>query len=320
MKKFLKGTFTTAFIIVAVALPLSQKQNISDWNALRQYQPSKQVQALADSTAMTDYGSKLFYVNDPQIIADKTTFRSKCTQMEESIVLGCYISKQGIFLYSVSDIRLNGVVEVTAAHEMLHVAYERLSIAEKNRINNLLDTTFKQVNDQRIIQTVQKYQKSDPSVVNNELHSILATEVENLSPELESYYSKYFTNRSKITNLSSRYENEFAAREAAVETYDAQLKSMKTAIDQDLAQADQLSQALATEKSRLDSYKNSGDISLYNNSVPEYNSLVGQYNALVRKLQAEIDQYNGFVEKRNSLAGDIQTLIEAIDSRPQIKN
>lgn len=320
MRKFFAGSVTTALVFVAVALPLTQQQKISDWYSLRQYQPSQQVQYLAETTTMTDYGRKLFYVNNPQIIADKLTFRSKCTQMEESIVLGCYISKQGIYLYSVKDERLKGVIEVTAAHEMLHVAYERLNASEKNRINRLLQDTFQQTKDQRIIKTIQKYQTNDPSVVSNELHSILPTESEYLSPELEAYYSQYFSSRRKVVEYSTHYENEFTSREAVIEKYDSQLKTMKVSIDQGLAQADQLSQALSSEKQRIDSYRSGGEITLYNNSVPEYNRLVGQYNTLVRNLQAEIDKYNSLVEKRNATAGDIQTLVEAIDSRPQIQN
>ena len=35
------------------------------------------------------------------------------------------------YIYNVNDERLNGLKEVTAAHEMLHAAYERLPESDK---------------------------------------------------------------------------------------------------------------------------------------------------------------------------------------------
>ena len=79
---------------------------------------------------MTDKGRNLFYVYDPQLL-DKDGFNTQCTIEEQSIVLGCY-DGSGIYLYDISDVRLEGVEEVTSAHEMLHAAYGRLSAKEKS--------------------------------------------------------------------------------------------------------------------------------------------------------------------------------------------
>jgi len=320
MKKFLAGTFSVVAITLAFVIPFSQRQQFNDWYVLQSYKPSAQVSSLASATAMTDYGRKLFYVNDPELIADKASFTAKCNQMEESIVLGCYISNDGIFLYQVKDQRLNGVVEVTAAHEMLHVGYERLNNSEKNRINALLLAEYKNIKDKRLIDTIKAYEAKDPAVVLNELHSILPTEVTKLSGELEDYYTKYFTDRSLVTALSSKYENEFITREQKIEAYDTELTQKKQQIDSNLAQIERLSDALNIEKSRMDNYRQSGDITSYNNSVGPYNQLVNQYNSLVRSTQSQIDSYNVLVENRNTLAGDIKSLVDSIDSRPQLQN
>lgn len=320
MKKFLAGTFAVAVLFVAVSVPFVQRQQINDWYVLQSYEPSLQVKSLADATSMSDYGRKLFYVNDPQVVADKVSFTAKCNQREQSIVLGCYISNDGIYLYQVTDTRLNGIVEVTAAHEMLHVGYERLNRGEKERIDELLMSDYKKITDARVLDTIKAYQDKDPSVVLNELHSILPTEVETLSSELEEYYKKFFNDRTKVTGLSQKYENEFVAREKTIEAYDNDLTSKKSEIDRDLAQIDRLADALSTEKARLDNYRQLGDITSYNNSVPIYNQMVNQYNALVRSTQQTIDEYNIIVEKRNSAATDIRILTNSIDSRPQLQN
>ena len=71
-------------------------------------------------------------------------------------MLGCYHSNQdGIFLYNVQDARLAGVQQVTAAHEMLHAAYDRLSTKDKNYVDGLLmDYLQERPQDQRIIDTM----------------------------------------------------------------------------------------------------------------------------------------------------------------------
>src|SRR6185295_11567695 len=102
---------------------------------------------------MTPDTRRLFYVYHP-VLEDKQAFNSHCTDSEKTIVLGCYISRTGIYLYDVTDSRLNGVEQVTAAHETLHAAYERLSSSERKRVDGLTAQAFAQVTDQRIKDTI----------------------------------------------------------------------------------------------------------------------------------------------------------------------
>ena len=102
------------------------RQAVVDWWRLSQYKPSAAVKQLADNDTMIGRGRDLFYISDPQI-QDSAAFNKACkNEGEKTIVLGCY-KLQDIYLYNVTDARFNGVKEVTAAHEMLHAAYERLS-------------------------------------------------------------------------------------------------------------------------------------------------------------------------------------------------
>src|SRR5690606_25698564 len=119
---------------------------------------------------------RLFYVHNPELL-NKVDFQGKCLHTEETIVLGCYITNSKIYVFDVSDERLHGVEEVTAAHEMLHAAYDRLNAKEKTRIDGMLSEVFNQSTDERLKATVESYRKRDPSVVPNELHSIIGTEI-----------------------------------------------------------------------------------------------------------------------------------------------
>lgn len=304
--------------IALLAIPLLaywQRQNIYDIVRLRGYTAPAAVSRLADETTMTDSTRRLFYVYHPQIQSDKAAFNTHCRDNEQTIVLGCYINGDGIYLLDVTDDRLHGVEQVTAAHELLHAAYARLSNKERARVDNLVATAFSQVQDDRIKQTVELYRKQNPASVPNELHSILGTEVRNLPGDLEAHYAKYFKNRLAIVSYSEQYEQVFTDRRNAVLQYDAQLASLKPQIESLEKTLDTQTAQLDQQRSQLDTYKQQKDFDAYNAGVPGYNALVKSYNANIDQLKKLINSYNDIVAKRNAIASEEQSLVQALDSR-----
>jgi len=316
--KYLKRVLSIVLALAIISLPLivwMQRQELQDWYRLRDYTPPANVVALADVTTMNEATRRLFYVNHPNV-ADQATFNAACSQ-EASIVLGCYIPGKGIYLYNITDARLDGVLQVTAAHETLHAAYERLSTKEREHIDALTAQALKSITNQRLLDTVEKYRSQDPSVVPNELHSILGTEGRNLPPELETYYQRYFNNRAVLVNFSEQYENEFSKRQTQVADYDKQLEVTKQQIESNKQELALQYTALTAEKDRLDGLRVSGNIAEYNSGVSGFNSQVNSYNALVKKTDSMITTYNKLVITRNNVAIEVQGLAKAIDSRPQ---
>lgn len=305
----------TITVVIGLGFAWANRRDIQDWWALRDYTPPSDVVELADITTMTDGARRVFYVNNP-LIVDEVQFNSAC-KPESTIVLGCYIPRDGIYLYDVDDPRLDGVKQVTAAHELLHAEYERLSADEKGRVDSLTQQTLSTITDQRILDTVEEYRKNDPSVVPNELHSILASEVRELPDELEEYYSKYFLNRQKIVEFSEKYEAEFSSRRDTVNQYDQQLAQLKLEIEAGQTDLNLQYQALQEQKNTLDALLDAGQTEEYNAQVPGFNQSVNSYNNYVRTVSAKISQYNTLVEKRNALAVEVQQLVESIDSRPE---
>ncbi len=307
---FLAGLFLAAAPYVLIW----QRQNIFDWYRLRSFVPSERIEQLATNTTMNKLGQKLFYVHYPQL-DDKVAFNDHCRGLEQSIVLGCYITRNGIYIYDVQDARLKGIHEVTAAHEMLHAAYDRLSSSEKIKVDSMTEDAFLRLGDQRIKDTVENYRKNDPSVVPNELHSILGTEVQDLPTELETYYKRYFDDRIKIVGFSQQYEQAFTDLKAKVAQYDDRLEDLKQRINANEAELELQGQALRQERSRLDAMLASNQTSAYNAAVPSYNNHVRQYNNLLNATKNLINEYNHLVEERNKVALEEQELIDAIDSR-----
>src|SRR3989344_8252533 len=156
MQLIVKGILKIVVPLVALAglvLFLLNFNSISDWWKLLEYQPPADVSGLAEKTTMTDPAKRLFYVNHPQILGDPKKFQEECPQYEQTIVLGCYHNDQsGIFIYDIKEEKLNGIKEVTAAHEMLHAQYERLNDKDKKNVEGLIQKFFENgLTDKRII-------------------------------------------------------------------------------------------------------------------------------------------------------------------------
>ncbi len=313
-KKFLVSIATIFLLIFAAVWFWSNKYTVYDFITLRGYSPSPQIEALAVNSGMNEKGKKLFYVNDPKV-SDRQEFATECeNNKEQSIVLGCYNGKN-IFVFDVTDDRLAGVEEVTSAHEMLHAAYDRLSVSERNKVDKLTAEAFERINNPRINNLIENYRKADPTVVPNELHSILGTEVENLGPELERYYGKYFANRMAVVSKSQNYEKVFSDIKSQVDKYKADLTLRKAEIENTETTLLNLESSINSLKKRLDGYSGSGQVSSYNSLVPEYNRLVNNYNSQYNQYKLLLTQYNNIVEEVNKLVIEQNDLMQSLDSR-----
>lgn len=317
--RLLKLVVVLVVLIGVLGLVSANRQSIHDWIKLRGYQAPASVAQLATDDTMTPYARRVFYVNAPQI-DDKTTFAPECPSgTEQTVVLGCYKSDQaGITLLQVTDPRLQGVEQVTAAHETLHALYDRLSGAKRKQVDAwLTDYVSHQLHDQTILDQINSYKKSEPGQVVNEMHSIVGTEVADLPPVLESYYKQYFTDRAAIVHYYDAYQAEFTSRQDEVKQDDAELSALKSQIDgleQDLQDE---AGSLGSQHDQLDNLRRSGQIAAYNAGVPSYNAAVNGYNAQVAQLKDLIDRYNQLVSSRNAVALETQQLTSEITSQVQ---
>lgn len=299
-----------------VLVALFNKQAIFDWWQLRSYTPSTEIAQLASSTTMNDSARRLFYVYHPSV-EPKEDFNKHCRDGEFTIVLGCYIEGKGIYLFEVSDERLQGVKEVTAAHELLHAAYDRLSSGERDEVDAWTEAAFTKLDNQRIKDTIAQYRESDAASVPHELHSILGTEVGDLPKELEEYYAQYFTDRAKIVAYSESYENAFSSRQAEAKNYETQLDNLRKEVETANAELESDSRALEDEYAFLESQRDGADPDSFNEAVDAYNAAVRAYNQKVARTSSQIDEYNALYEQYQAVVLEQQDLYKAIDSRPE---
>jgi uncharacterized coiled-coil protein SlyX len=303
----------TLAVLLAAVVILLQRQNIIDWWRIRQYQEPAAAAQLATDTAMTSKGRHLWLSGRPQL-NDKSTFGSHCQIQEQSIVLGCYTGYQQIFLLTVDDRRLDGVEQVTAAHEMLHAAYDRMGASQKASVDAMVTEAYNNMHDSRLTKTIDQYKVTEPNDIANELHSILGTEIKALPPALETYYKQYFADRQKIVSYAQNYEDAFLTRENQIKDIESQLASLKAKIDALQNELSSQRGSLDEQRAGLDRLEKNGDIAGYNTHVPTFNAAVRGYNSSIQKYKTYINQYNSLVTQHNDLVTQEQQLVQALDA------
>lgn len=296
---------------------VTYRQDIQDWWALRSYQVPADVKQLADETGMHGFGRDIFYVSQP-VVEDSTAFNMHCERTGEKTVLGCYV-KQRIYIFNITDPRVYGVKQSTAAHEMLHAAYERLDESEKQKVNAMIEAELPLITDERLKTLIKSYEESEPGIRLNELHSILGTEQSRLSPELEIYYAQYFSDRSKVVTLANAYLGTFEVSRAKIAQLQGQLAALKIQIEANSTVLTTEKAAIDAEVARLNALRTS-DVAAYNQAVPPYNARAKAYNQLVIATRALIDQYNALVVEHNSEAAAQNSIYNSLDSHHQTVN
>jgi hypothetical protein len=168
---------------------------VADWLYFRTYEPPARVVEIADSAGLSPAGRRLLYRTNPQFVSP-AAMAENCGQPED---LGC-LSENGT-AYILADTAHDQDVEVTAVHEMLHLAYRRLSNEQQTNLAPLLNQAISQ-NAAHISEQLTGHQSAADH--HDEAHSILGTEYENLPPALEQYYGTYFLDRTKLLVLSAQ--------------------------------------------------------------------------------------------------------------------
>ena len=181
------GLITLGLIIATSLLVYSNRQLVSDTISASQYQASPEMQSIIDRISLTSAGDRIFRASHPTLNASES-FNENCSGVEHSesdLIIGCYTGDK-IHLFEITDERLDGIVEVTSAHELLHAQFDRLSAQDKAQLAAQLRQEFEvqAERDPALRERMKVYEHLSPESFANELHSVLGTEVSDLSPEL----------------------------------------------------------------------------------------------------------------------------------------
>jgi len=311
------GLIITLFFLGLSLVVVVNKQYVLDQISVWQFKPTDQVQALADRSGMNSYGRFLYEASQPTLDGSQS-FNNECDRVESTTyILGCYKDLK-IYVYDVTDPQLDGVREVTAAHEMLHAAYYRLSGDDKTKVNNLLEQEYTRLElDKDYSERMAFYARTEPGQRDNELFSVIGTEIKPVSPELEAYYSRYFADRQKVVDLNTKYSSIFISLRKTADDLAAQMNTLSAGI------------AARTDQYNIDIKQLENDITSYNaraaagvfTSMAQFNServvlvkRVTTVNGERDTINSDITKYGQMLDQYNSIATQSKKLYNSIDS------
>lgn len=309
-----------AVLIIATAATMwavAHRQTIVDTVRAMQFEPTAEIRAIKQKLVLTDEASLLFDASHPRLLAAKD-FNDACGQHSEtnSPIIGCY-TMQTIFIYDVDTSELDGIEETTAAHELLHGVYERMSDADKAPINRELEKAYERVKTTELEERMAYYEKNQPGEELNELHSILGSEYADLSTILESHYAKYFTSRKKVLSYHDAYDGVFKRVTNQLQTLNEEINTIVEALNQRVRDYNAAVSRLDRDTTSFNERASSGGFSSQAQFDAERAELVSRQRTLdeqKRAIEASITSINGKKETYNALVDKYAALSRSINS------
>ena len=320
------GLVIGALVVVALGITgtwvLTHPQRVTDQFTVWNFTADATIDSYAERSTMTDEGRFLFFASRPEV-SPAGEFDAHCSsQLEDVGILGCYQhADKRIYLYDVTDDRLDGIEEVVAAHEMLHAAWDRMSAAERDTLEPLLEAAAAtKADDPDFAKTLEYYAQAEPGERLNELHSIIGTEFPDVSPELEAHYALYFSDRAALVQLHETSHAVFQQQQDAIDVIVAQLEALQESVDTDYASYnssyDQLNADILDFNARADA----GDFTSPSQFNAERNSLISRqadldaFYATIADRKAQYDALLGQLDDLNAVVDDLN---QSINIKPR---
>lgn len=310
------SSIVSAIILVFAVLLFLNRQYVADTLIVWQFQPSEQIVTVGERSGMTEKGQFAFYASQPQI-ATSESFNTSCPRREQnSPILGCYTNMGRIFIYDITNEKLDGIEEVTAVHEMLHAIWYRLSDSERQRLANLLETAYKNIEDPDLHSRMEYYQRTEPGEFANELHAILASEYPALGDELEKHYAQYF-NREVLLAHHENYRSAYRQLTNEANALQGELEGLAKSIEQRSASYREENAKLSADIGVFNQRANTGAFTSNAQFNRERATLVARTSELEsmrQKVNADIEQHNAAYLKYKQVATQLQSLNDSLDS------
>lgn len=271
-------------------------QPILDQVTVWQFEPPAAIESHVDRLKLTDHGRFLYYASEPGI-KSASAFSEVCPNDEDEAsfgILGCYLPRdKSIHLFDVVDERLDGTEEVTAAHELLHAAWDRMSADERAELERLIEAEAATLSDDLEFQDrMEYYSRTEPGERANELHSIIGTEVAELGSELEKYYAKYFIDRTIVTDLHAAANAVFVDLKERTEALVASMDALRIEIEADYTRYTAGYDQLNRDISGFNSRAQAGDF--------ESPTQFEQERAALNRRQANLDALFATITERSN--------------------
>lgn len=315
-RHILGWVFLVVLVGVAVAVVLNREW-IYDWYRGVSYQPSSEMIAIRDKLQLTGRGGFLFNAAQPEL-NEATEFNKNCRQDKDEVaVLGCYAAGN-IHVYDIDAAELDGIRELTAAHELLHVVWARMSDDEKVALVEPLTRTFEK-NQEFLGEEIDTY---DISEKQEELYVRAGTEVKDLPETLEKHYAEIFKDQDRIVDFYNSYITVFRKIKAEMEGLISEIENLQEEVNLKTAEYERMFNQLEADIVSFNSCAEAvGCFSSESEFYLRRNELVGrqnELNILNNEINELISEYNVKVDLYNADVTESQKLQEMINSNSKV--
>lgn len=191
-------------LVLTGAYAFWQSRFFQDFWKATQYSEPVRVSTIREELELTDKGERIFLATQPSI-EEAESFNEHCNSHEVEVsLLGCYTGDQ-MYIYEVQLEELKDSNKVTAAHELLHAVWARMSKSERMEVEHWL----RYIKRSQPEWTKEELKLYDEDAQMEELYARVGTKLRDLPEELEKHYSKYFQNRAKIVDFYESYQAPF---------------------------------------------------------------------------------------------------------------
>ena len=309
--------FLAVFIILLcafVAVFLIDYTVLADRITALSYAPSETIVNLTEALLLTERAQLILAASQPSV-QSAADFQASCPiETTEATVIGCYANNK-IYIYDISRTELDGIMQSTLAHELLHAAWDRLSATERKDLGAEL-LAFYNEHQPELLPYVEGYEGDK---LLDELHSLIGTSYASTgSIVLDQHYDKYFKDRSNLASFFSNYHSTFQALNQKIETLYNQIVANQAQLS---ALTTNYTDAVTELNSAIEDFNkraSSGAFTSLESFESERNLLLNQQTAL-DELRRQINNLsastNVLIAEYNDALIYTNELLESVDSR-----
>lgn len=315
VRRIIATTLACALVIITVYAVLN-RQSIQDRFAAATFEAPTRVIDLKRSLHLTEAGSRIFLASHPTVDGSQH-FNTQCSQVKDGAtghVLGCYVDER-IHLFDVVDPRVSGIVEVTAAHELLHATYARMRPGDRSLLAEKLRKLYEERAQKSpdLVERMSMYAGLPDAAFAGELHSVFGSEVADLPDWLEEHYAEWFTHRSAITETYRAYRGVFQGLKNDAANIRERMKTLRADVETRMATYDEDVKAYDKDSAALDRRVAKREFADSPKLKKQLERGLEQRRTELKetldRLQDDIDRYNE-MHAQLELLGDLSTELE----------
>lgn len=215
-------------LAVVVMVGVLNRKWIYDYYRSVTYSPTSEMTEIRDGLKLTGQGTFIFNASQPRL-SESAEFNNVCRtgRDTEIAVLGCYTGED-ILVYNITNEELDGIRELTTAHELLHATYARLSNDEKTSLNKALEQVRSE-NQELFSEELGNYTSSEQQ---EELYVRAGTEIAKLPTILEDHFANYFKDQDLIVSYYDQYITVFRELESDMDNLRTEMDNISSEVEE----------------------------------------------------------------------------------------